>query len=274
MKIIQNCRNPKCLAKNSMIKSATKLFYKIKREQSNFNSTQKFDYPSWKYQTLFYICRECGFMSQFKSNDFRGGPFTICLVSKDEESKIDEIKSMKKPRCAYCDFQISPMNPQKKEKTQDNIIKLWLNDEFFGYYCRVHRLAFCKKIQQVKWENIDENYRQPEAGYNVLDPINSLLSKYTRRTKDEVKQGEKVMYELDPTNKSIPEYITSKKDWFDEEKCLLIKYVEFEKITCSDPTEGGASFGEPNIEYHTIGFPRRKSKRLISYLVNHGCVLD
>ena len=114
MKIRTNCYNPQCLAKNSMIPIITKMFYSIKKEVQNFNTIQEKEYRTWKPLTLFYICKKCGFMSDFKSNDIRsGGIFWICLVPKDDEFKIDKIKSMKKPSCVYCGLSIFPHIPER-----------------------------------------------------------------------------------------------------------------------------------------------------------------
>ncbi len=71
MIIRTNCHNPQCLAKKSMIPITTKIFYLIKREFEKFNSIQEKEYRTWKSRTLFYICKKCGFMSDFKSNDIR-----------------------------------------------------------------------------------------------------------------------------------------------------------------------------------------------------------
>ena len=244
----------------------------MKREISNFNATKKKEYRTWKYLTLFYICKKCGFMSDFRSNDIRrGGIFSICLVPKDDEFKIDGIKSKKKPSCVYCGFSRFPMNPQEEEITQDNIIKLWIKGKFFGYYCKVHRLAFCKKIDEVNWDNMDENYKQLGGTFNVLGPLNSLLSGYTIKKEYKNKQGEKVRkYELDLTNKSIPKYIISKKGKFDEDRCLLIEHVEFKKIG-GFPT--ASDFSEPlnNFQQVSVMVPQNKMNKFKKWLEKHDC---
>ena len=242
MIIRTNCHNPQCLAKKSMIPVTTKIFYLIKKEFEKFNSIQEKEYRTWKSRTLFYICKKCGFMSDFKSNDIRSsGIFWICLVPEEDEIFIDKIKSMKKPNCLYCGLSIFPANPQKNEITQNNIVKLWCKGMFFGYYCKVHRLAFCKKIEHVAWNNISEQYRGTGT-FNVLDPLNSSLPKNVR--------------EKDPK--------------YDEDRELLIRYVEFEKIggfaTTLDIDEKTTE-----IQYIQVAIPASKLNRIKKLLENKGC---
>ena len=243
MKIRTNCHNPDCLTKNSMIPITTKIFYSIKKEVHNFNLIKEKEYRTWKPHTLFYICKKCGFMSDFKSNDIRSsGIFWICLVPKDDEFKIDKIKSMKKPSCVYCGLSIFPANPQEKEKTQQNIIKLWLKGKFFGYYCKVHRLAFCKKIEEVSWDNISERYRG-SGTFNVLNPLNSSFSKRIR--------------------KKDPRY--------DGKRELLIQYVEFEKIGGFAPTIDIDDSPNNHTQYVGVNVPQNKIKKFHKWLEKHNC---
>lgn len=243
MIIRTNCHNPQCLAKKSMIPVSTKIFYLIKREFEKFNSIQKKEYRTWKSQTLFYICKKCGFMSDFKSNDLRGGGlFWICLVPKDDESKIDKVKSMKKPSCVYCGLSIFPANPQKNEITQNNIVKLWLKGKFFGYYCKVHQLAFCKKNEEVAWDNINEQYIGTGT-FNVLGPLNS----------------------------SFPKSVREKDPRYNEKRELLIQYVEFEKIGGFAPTIDIDDSPNNHTQYVGVNVPQNKIKKFHKWLQKHNC---
>ena len=272
MKIIQNCRNPKCLAKKSMVSVTTKKYY------SYIPNGRDKSYRTHTNEVAFYICRKCGFMNYFKSRDIQeGGMFSICLVPKDDESKIDKIKSMKKPSCVYCGLSTFPADPQKKEITQNNIIKLWLKGKFFGYYCKVHRLAFCKKIEEVNWNNIDKNY-QGTGTFNVLEPLNSIISRYThkeyKKDKDDKfildEEGKKIRISvLKLTKNSIPE-ISSKAEKFDEDKGLLIEYVEFKKIG-GFPTTSGPSEPSNNSQYVSVLVPQNKMNKFKKCLEKHDC---
>jgi len=268
MKIIQNCRNAKCLAKKSMISIMTKEYYKPEGKR----------YPTHKNNIAFYICKECSFMSYFKSRPIQeGGMFSICLVPQDDESKIDKIKSMKKPNCVYCGFSRFPMNPQKNEITQNNIIKLWLKGKFFGYYCKVHRLAFCKKIEDVNWNDIDKNY-QGTGTFNVLEPLNNIVPRYIHKEYKKDKKGNIILDEdskkirisvLKLTKNSIPEII-SKSEKFDEDKGLLIDYVPFEKIMGGNTTSG-PSESSNNSQYVSVLVPHNKMNKFKKCLEKYDC---
>ena len=102
-------------------------------------------------------------------------------------------------------------------------------------------MAFCKKIEYVAWNNIREQYIGTGT-FNVLDPLNSSLSKSVR--------------EKDPR--------------YDEERGLLIQYVEFEKIggfaTTIDIDEK-----IPASQHIRIVVPTSKLKQIKKLLENKGC---
>ena len=60
MKIRQNCRNPECLAKNSMISIVTKTNYSTKKIiKANYSVEDEKIYRTHKTLTAFYICKKC-----------------------------------------------------------------------------------------------------------------------------------------------------------------------------------------------------------------------
>ena len=265
MKIRQNCPNLECLAKNSMIPIVTKQYYKKK-------------YNTHKNNPGFYICKKCCWMSDFRSKDIQeGGIFWICLVPKDDETQIDKIKGKKNPSCVYCGLSTFPADPQKKEITQNNIIRLYLKGKLFGYYCKVHRLAFCKKIEEVNWNNISERFTGTGT-FNVLEPLNSIISRYTHKEYKKDKDGKFILDEegkkirisvLKLTKDTIPE-IRSKAGKFDEDKGLLIEYVEFKKIG-GFPTTSGPSEPSNNSQSVNVLVPKNKMNQFKKWLEKHDC---
>ncbi len=236
-------------------------------------------YATHKNNPGFYICKKCCWMSDFRSKDIQEGGhiFWICLVPKDDETQIDKIKGKKNPSCVYCGLSTFPTDPQKKEKTQNNIIRLYLKGKLFGYYCKAHHLAFCKKIEEVNWNNISGQFIGTGT-FNVLDPLNSIVPRYTHKEYKKDKDGKFILDEnnkkirisvLKLTKDSIPE-IRSKAGKFNEDKGLLIEYVEFKKIG-GFPTTSGPSESSNNSQSVSVTVPQNKMNQFKKWLEKHDC---
>ncbi len=235
MKIRENCQNELCLAKSSMIPVYTKIYYKNKDNR----------YRTHKDPVVFFICKKCCWMSDFRLNEIRSsGVFWICLVPKQDNKKIRKMKKKKKPECLYCESSIFPLNPGKNELTKHSVIRLYLgkNKIIFGYFCLNHRLAFCIPLKKIKWENVNERF-VGTGTFNVLDPLNSAFPK-EEREKDERR--------------------------FNEDNGLLERYVVFKKIGGFTPTLDISDQSLENFQILSIRVPRGKINRFTKMLESKG----
>jgi len=245
----KNCVNPYCLTKNSVKKVFTIQYYKkTKTVYDDFKGIEsEKQYETHKDIVVFRICEKCGFMTDFKNNDIRSiGVYWLFLVPESDEDFLQETNTKGLKGCIYCGSRIYPPKYIENHLTKDAIIKLFIspNREYLGYHCLVCRRTYAIKLNSMSWENLQSQFKDAEL-VNVLDQQHVYFKKE----------------EL--------EILT----YYQKDKGLVIWEIPFKKIGGTHPSEG-ASFGEPNIEYHTIGFPRHKAKRLLSYLENRDCKID
>lgn len=242
----QNCKNPSCMTKGSILKVFTIQHYLLKKVKTrSFDGIEK-EKEVWtnKQLSLFYFCKKCFWIANFRLVHLPSEiKFWLYVIPEEDYEKLQEIKSMRKPACIYCEFNRDPPNKEKNE-SQPSIIKFILegNREFFGYYCRICQRNYIKPIKEVNWKNF--------KGWNESIPINVLDNaiKFYPKEKNE-------------TRKQYGERLNKTK-----------KYVEFRRIggheiILSAPTED-------NFIYHTIGFPRFTAKRYLKLLEKRGCKID
>ena len=169
MKIRQNCRNPECLAKNSMISIVTKTNYSTKKIiKANYSGEDEKIYRTHKTLTAFYICKKCTWMSDFKLKDIcERGLFRIALVSKSYVTKNKKLKSKKNSRCIFYNQSNHPI-----KQPDDKVIRLFIGstNEYLGYYCNVCRIAYAVPLRIIKWNSKLSKSSSGTETVNILNP--------------------------------------------------------------------------------------------------------
>lgn len=271
MNALQNCKNPRCLSKKTVRKVFTIEYYSKSSESTNMQGEiiKQKEYECHKDLAIFYICEKCGYMADFKDNDLRCiGNYWLFIVPESDEPLLQKTRSKGIKGCIYCGSRKYPPRYIKNHVTKDAIIKLFVspNREYLGYHCRVCRRTYVIQPENIIWENLQSNLKDTEM-VNVLDQQHIYFNKKELQVLHFYdKDGEKIFDVYFGT----PEGLT----FYDKDKGIMMWEVPFRKIGGDNPTEDGAPIDDPNIEYHTIGFPRRKAKRLINFLANRGCMLD
>lgn len=248
MNVPQNCVYPTCLAKGSLKKVFTIQYYKKKTKTHDFTGGKvEKPYETHKDAAVFYICEKCGFMSNFKNNDMRAvGTYWLFLVPKNDEYLLQKTKTKGLKGCIYCGSRIYPPKYVENHLTKNAIIKLFVspNREYLGYHCIICRRTYAIKPSSMTWENTQSQFKDAES-VNVLDQQHVYFNENELRS---------LIH-------------------FDENRDLVISKIHFKKVGGIHPMEG-ADFGEPNIEMHTISFPKSKVKRLLKMLEKRGCKID
>ena len=114
-----------------------------------------------------------------------------------------------------------------------------------------------------------------------MEQLNPIVSRYTHKEYKKDKDGKFILDEegkkirisvLKLTKDTIPE-IRSKAGKFDQDKGLLIEYVEFKKIG-GFPTTSGPSEPSNNSQSVNILVPKNKMNQFKKWLEKHDCKIN
>lgn len=224
MKIIQNCQN--CEAKKSLM-----IVFTIK----NYHTISSWTH---KDQTMFYICKKCGFHQKFNSNEIisNAGVFHAYFVTNEDHKKLKNIES----KCIFCDSITKPPHPKEGEVSERAIVKLWVKPKkrLLGYFCKVCRSAYYIPNRMMKWEKSD--FFEKRKKIDLLNPL-------TGQTPIGIKEKHP---KWDPKRKLIVD----------------IRYLDY---IGNFVTGEGFPIYDDNSQTLTIQVPKTKMKYLRKYLDKH-----
>lgn len=260
MNLKQECEN--CGSKHSLV-----TVYTI---EYNVNEKKKESYSTHSNKTVFRLCKKCGNHSDFRLNEIKEktGFYLACFIPDEFEKALKNLKGTKTPSCVICSQNKDPPN-RPNEITKAAIIRLYLDSSKpFGYFCRVCERAYYLPIKRIKWQN-HNSFKHSRI--NVLERLNYWYSKDLAKTNDKLKP----LREKLSKGEKMPKLPLKLKPHsrFNEDTGLIQWFMNLDSIGPFSTVGEGAPIGDPNIEYHTVGFPKRKAKKMISSLVNRGCIL-
>ena len=105
MNAVRNCKNPRCLAKNSVWKVFTTEYYKKSHKTVDFQGIEiEKKYDTHKDKAVFYVCSKCAWMTDFNNNIIPPhATYWIHLVPTEDKDILLACKKKEFNSCIYCD---------------------------------------------------------------------------------------------------------------------------------------------------------------------------